>query len=116
MNKRIIESAQHCVYEGYCPTCQFREYGRFDGCLVEFTSAIDDHFEQYRWHDLRKDHTDLPEVEGHFNVCVWLKPNDAWGIEESYIYDTQYFCERFQTTGMSEVIAWKEIEPFESEE
>lgn len=99
MNKEILEAVIH-----------------IKGAYYDFIEDIVTYMDKYRWHDLRKYPNDLPATEGHFNVCVWLKPNDAWGIEESYIYDTQYFCERFQTTPMSEVIAWKEIEPFEREE
>ena len=74
--------------------------------------------ELYRWHDLRKNPDDLPAGEGYFDVCVLIKQNDAWGIEERYLYDTQYFCEQFQTkpTSISEVIAWREVELFEPEE
>lgn len=113
MEKEVLEAARKCDNYNTCLDCPLRDV---ESCQASFAKAIVEHHDRYRWHDLRKDHTDLPETEGHFNVCVWLKPNDAWGIEESYIYDTQYFCERFQTTGMSEVIAWKEIDKYESEE
>lgn len=117
MKKEIVEGARYCINTlENCFSCRLD-----DGecpCVVVFASAILEQHERYRWHDLRKNPDDLPAGEGYFDVCVLIKQNDAWGIEERYLYDTQYFCEQFQTkpTSISEVIAWREVELFEPEE
>ena len=65
--------------------------------------------EKYRWHDLRKDPKDLPEDDRKVE-CITLtksrKSNHVFGY-----FDRRWVC------GMcSNVIAWKEIEPFEENE
>ena len=86
--------------------------------------------DKYRWHDLRKDPKDLPKSEAEVSVmakmkCAWdgkfrlfeirmtysgkiLCTGDVKGWGVSYPYDFD-----FET---DEVIAWREIEPFEEDE
>lgn len=86
--------------------------------------------EKHRWHDLRKDPKDLPKSEAEVSVmakmkCAWdgkfrlfeirmtysgkiLCTGDVKGWGVSYPYDFD-----FET---DEVIAWREIEPFEEDE
>lgn len=73
--------------------------------------------DKYRWHDLRKDPTDLPEVGKPFVYAFYTKGstadiplyNSAMGFE----YEVK--CMENQGNGYAEYIAWMYFEPFESE-
>lgn len=73
--------------------------------------------DKYRWHDLRKDPYDLPK---YCDTYLVYRPK---GYEKySFCYcgadGTWYDNYRYDNTGrlqLNDVIAWREIEPFESE-
>lgn len=99
-----------------------------EGYFAEVIEALKK-AEKYRWHDLRKDPKDLPKSEAEVSVmakmkCAWdgkfrlfeirmtysgkiLCTGDVKGWGVSYPYDFD-----FET---DEVIAWREIEPFEED-
>lgn len=72
---------------------------------------------QYRWHDLRRNPSDLPDdfhtvficVKGFegktlgVSIAMYNRPLKIWGTESFRYKDCQ-------------VVAWREIEPFEGEE
>ena len=87
--------------------------------------------EKYRWHDLRKNPKDLPDVEHPERAWfeVVQKDNEEQLIRARMQYDDDYGfgfyiesvdgCTDFTTVaeeGLAEVVAWREIEEFESEE
>lgn len=76
--------------------------------------------DKYRWHDLREYPEDLPMGKGEY-LCAWVIPADIYMTR----YDIFHFnCNAFtwyndETDEYIEcdvVVAWKYIEPFESEE
>lgn len=81
--------------------------------------------EKYAWHDLRKNPDDLPDVNS-FVLCEWVGGSHNW--HDVFIFDNDprpHFRnthgnmisiigdEKFTFEG--QVIAWREIEPFEAE-
>lgn len=69
--------------------------------------------EKYRWHDLRENPDDLPKENGDYMV---------WYHAINGVYDgakVMYYSTAGWLTGKTRkkegVIAWREIEPFESE-
>lgn len=124
MNTEILESSEKCI-NGNCVECKLD----IEKCPYEFAKAILEHHKKYGWHDLRKKPDDLPDTERMVDVmakmlCEWDgvyrvfpmqmsykakimygKPI-GWGIGYPYEFD-------FET---DEVIAWREINPFESED
>lgn len=73
--------------------------------------------EKYRWHDLRKDPKDLPEKEGLYAVTVKYDTESTeigFGYyEHMYGYSSGWSA---LMPNYGNVIAWKEIEPFEEDE
>lgn len=125
MDKEILDAARYCV-ECNAPLYDCRDCGAGDP--LEYAKAIVEQHERYGWHDLRKNPNDLPDTERKVDVmaemlCKWdgvyrIFPMQmshkakimygkpiGWGIGYPYDFD-------FET---DEVIAWREIEPFESE-
>lgn len=87
--------------------------------------------QKYRWHDLRKNPNDLPDVEHPERAWfeVVQKDNEEQLIRARMQYDDDYGfgfyiesvdgCIEFTTAAeerLAEVVAWREIEEFESEE
>lgn len=111
MNKKTLEAARHCAYEGDCATCPLNDgngrFGDFSDCCGEFASAIDNHFEKYRWHDLRKDPADLP-----MSMNVYLVRTVTTYMTATY--DT--FEGEWIMDGGYTVVGWSEIVPFEPAE
>ena len=72
---------------------------------------------KYRWHDLRKDPDDLPE-DNH-NVLICLEGFEGYPVGVDVAIHNK-FAHKWGTSLMSykddEVIAWREIEPFEEVE
>ena len=73
--------------------------------------------DKYRWHDLRKDPKDLPNKDGMYLVCITYPAEEkAVGVA---FYGIMYGYKSEWNTLMpnyGNVIAWKEIEPFEEDE
>ncbi len=85
--------------------------------------------EKYRWHDLRKDPKDLPDDER--TVTVMAKMFCPWDDEFRFFELKMNYCHKILRTGKvfgwkvgypyffnfetDEVIAWREIEPFEED-
>lgn len=69
--------------------------------------------EKYRWHDLRKNPDDLPEID---TVCIIARKykGDIWNEYCPYEFHEGYGC-AFTGVPFREVIAWKKIEPFAEE-
>lgn len=78
--------------------------------------------EQYRWHDLRKNTDDLPEIEYAtvevwtsnkiVDICIWNKEygfRPWYAVDEVYIPDDMY-------NPLTDIIKWREIELDEDEE
>lgn len=70
--------------------------------------------EKYRWHDLRKNPDDLPEDSKDVLVtvkggCVNRTWHDSCGWRNATAKKASYYSDK-------SVLAWKEIEEFESEE
>lgn len=105
MDKKILESARHCVYEGDCSGCPL---GGEDTCWTDFANAIDDHFEQYRWHDLQEDPNDLPPID--LSECLVRELWEDGDITYDVVY-VQYVLDYAGTGVEPNIIAWKEIEP-----
>lgn len=68
---------------------------------------------EYKWHDLRKDPKDLPDKSGMYLVCIEY-PTEEKEVGVGY-YKNMYGYEGWIALipNDGEVIAWKEIEPFE---
>lgn len=60
--------------------------------------------DKYKWHDVRKNHDDLPE----YGYVIGVHKDGFSEIFESFRCGGKYWEEK--------IIAWKYIEPFESEE
>jgi hypothetical protein len=91
----------------------FENESHADKFAEAFNMAIEalEKADKYRWHDLRKNPDDLPDMDGdhlcfidnepysYCSVCEWDNPN--W-----YNYNG---------TESNNAIAWREIEPFEED-
>ena len=72
--------------------------------------------DKYRWHDLRKNHDDLPEPicggdESEYVLVMTGTPKwNSW--EQAYYHHGK----RLWSTYEQNVFAWRYIEPFEEEE
>lgn len=76
-----------------------------------------DYRDKYKWHDLRKNPDDLPKENCKQYICFeeYWNPNEEQFETGFVIY--WFVNGRFSTIGlMVEVIAWKEIEPYEEAE
>ena len=101
---------EHCTrqYENGCKSCS----DAYD--LIE---SVVDKYDKYRWHDLRKDPSDLPVYSEM--VCVALKYADGDILttakvynHDSEMFDGYHVVGYYETGLITEVIAWREIEPF----
>lgn len=118
MKKEIIVGAKRCsehkcICAVECPLFGDRS------CLDEFAKAIAEHFEKYRWHDLRKDPDDLPEEEGVLVLCVFDNFTCENGtFERVYLTGANYAGELVPTVRNDGCVpvAWREIEPYEPED
>ena len=86
--------------------------------------------EKYRWHDLRKNPNDLPDAEhperAWFEVVqedneeqlirarMQYDDDDGFGIYKETSYGVEFMA--IEEMVLAPVVAWKEIEEFESEE
>jgi len=125
------------------PSCEGRKY--LD-CAEEYYQLADwleelkelrEYKEKYRWHDLRKNPDDLPDANYPSNTWfdVVQKDNEEELPRAAMQYDDElgfgfyhdifdpvslgYVDTEFTTAaeeGLAEVVAWREIEEFESEE
>lgn len=104
---------------------------------LEELKELRKHKEKYRWHDLRKNPDDLPDANYPSNTWfeVVQKDNEEELPRAAMQYDDElgfgfyhdifdpvslgYVDTEFTTAaeeGLAEVVAWREIEEFESEE
>ena len=70
--------------------------------------------EKYRWHDLRKNPDDLPDKDGIYMVCI-IYPAEEKAVGAAF-YGIMYGYKSGWNMLMpndGNVIAWREIEPFE---
>ena len=82
-------------------------------CLGEL-KELKEYKERYRWHDLRKNPDDLPEDNKDVLVtvkggCVNRTWHDSCGWRNATAKRASYYSDK-------SVLAWREIEEFESEE
>lgn len=73
--------------------------------------------DKYRWHDLRKNPTDIPKDSGDYLCCVEFREEYySEKLENEYCvvewYNGKWYTGETIYYGI-DVIAWKEIEPFE---
>ena len=88
------------------------EYAKADEVIIEALEKAD----KYRWHDLRKDPTDLPP---HGKVVIVFTEGFGFGAS-IYTHTIGHWNEdkeewRFDTLAYPILIAWREIEPFASD-
>lgn len=108
--KRRLLDAVNCGGCGYEDEC--------NDCIVTATRmAIEalEKSEQYKWHDLRKNPNDLPEINydnRKSNEVIVLGARGGLNIAYRHLSEV---CDAFYTKGnrLWSVIAWREIEPFE---
>lgn len=89
---------------------------------AEACATLEMYLDKYRWHDLRKNPDDLPTKEYEV-VEVWTKNrivdicifNKAYGFRPWYSTDEVYVPEDMYNPE-TDIIAWREIEPFEGGE
>lgn len=131
MKKEIIEEAGYCV-QCNAPLYDCRDCGAGDP--LKFAKAIVDHHDKYGWHDLRKNPDDLPKQAGWYDCVLKNHEDDEEGYP-SFEYDEEYgfgirqnifhpislgfvddVFETMEDIGYEPVVAWREIEPFESED
>ena len=79
----------------------------------EWLDTVKEYKEKYRWHDLRKNPDDLPEDSKDVLVtvkggCVNRTWHDSCGWRNATAKKASYYSDK-------SVLAWKEIEEFESE-
>lgn len=114
MDKEILEAGRKCVNYDTCVDCPLRDA---EICQESFAKAIVEHHERYRWHDLRKNPNDLPANFHTVVICLKGFEGKQAGVNLA-IHST--FTGLWGTENFSykdyEVIAWREIEPFEPEE
>lgn len=111
MNTEILESARYCINEFDCKNCYMD--GGNCSCIVVFAKAILEHHDRYRWHDLRKDPNDLPQISDEEYMVV-----EEWD-DGDRIYSTansDYIWYHSNDNDLPyRVIGWCEINHFESE-
>lgn len=98
---------------------------KLDGCIecareheqlakwLEELKELREYKAKYRWHDLRKNPADLPEDDKDVFVsvrggCVNRTWHDSCGWRNATSKSSRYYSDK-------SVLAWKEIEEFESE-
>lgn len=74
---------------------------------------IRQHFDKYRWHDLRKNPNDLPALGK--KVVGYFENYGTWTIGIVHRHENGWRVEEFWLEGW-ELLAWKEVEPFEVSE
>ena len=85
------------------------DHGELKEALFMAVEAIEK-ADKYRWHDLRKDPTDLPQEKTMCLICY----ENKFFID--YDYDAAYYKDHsFGIIDVNKVVAWKEIKPFEEE-
>lgn len=82
--------------------------------VLDVVSYLFDEQNKYRWHDLRKNPADLPEDNKDVLVtikggCVNRTWHDSCGWRNTTAKKASYYSDK-------SVLAWREIEEFESEE
>lgn len=80
-----------------------------------FLKEMLEEFEKHRWHDLKKDPDDLPNKCGTYIVYIGY-PEEEVGMA---YYENMYWYRRGRSRRVpnyGNVIAWREIEPFEEDE
>lgn len=109
------------LYTLLCPECQ--------GCLYSHNCAeycdkakyilkrLNEKIEKYRWHDLRKNPDDLPPEELFFKslLCVNDQGYYLTDCDLHYSEDAGWFESESDGVYITNVIAWREIEPFEED-
>lgn len=132
----LEEVERHNETFEFCTDC--KEYDHKNHCCHRWTKQIRDTLEdvkqatsdktsdKYRWHDLRKNQYDLPESKRVVYVlarmkCKWDGKYRLYQIQ--MIYSSKIMYGKAVGWGVSypydfnfetdEVIAWREIEPFE---
>lgn len=71
--------------------------------------------DKYRWHDLRKNPDDLPTIStGGYIVCVQHKDDYMKFYRQAgFVCNCFFIAYEDITKTINDVIAWREIEPFE---
>lgn len=135
LSKRKYEEAIRCqfCYENpdrdrsfVCMNCSIG-YGRLTDWLEEL-KELREYKEKYRWHDLRKNPNDLPDVElrkrAYFHVVQEGKETRPTILQYKKDCGFGFYSEfgngpiftDVDTNFTAPVVAWKEIEKFEGEE
>ena len=108
MKKEILEAAGCCV-QCNAPLYDCRDCGAGDP--LKFAKAIVDHHDKYGWRDLRKYPNDLPKTKLR---CLCKMDNGEYVMADYYPTANQWYTDidDHYYYGV-DVIAWREIEPFE---
>ena len=72
--------------------------------------------EKYKWHDIRKNPKDLPNKSGEYIVCIKYHTGEKEIGIGYYKKITGYWDGSIALMYDGNIIAWKEIEPFEEDE
>ena len=117
--KEVIELIRYCQYNGDCEKCKLylpRENICMDAHDIVTHSVILEHYDKYKWHNLRENPEDLPSDFSKVLVCFRLSPK--MNIYEVCLYKNGYFCMSFGTRASENrnVLGWREVEPFPFEE
>lgn len=106
------------TFKNECYEICKREDGNCCECLdVAYKMAIKalENAEKYKWHDLRKNPEDLPDIE-----CVLIAIEYPGRYRNYQTHEVATYSHDKWDTYLNpikgEVVAWREIEPFESEE
>lgn len=110
-NPEVINKIERNV----CSHMDWCEVRDCEKCAVESAIEALEKQEKYKWHDLRKDPSDLPETNGNDEsdyVLVMI------GCPEWNHWERAYYkhSSKMWSTFEQNIFAWKYIEPFESEE
>lgn len=115
MNKEVLKVAQHCVTKGcFYNSCKFGAFPSGE-CIAYFAKAIVEHFDKYRWHDLKKNPDDLPETE-----ISSIYRFTSYVIAKCETYKHEYYTVAYMNKTINEwfadnkritdpVVAWREI-------
>lgn len=104
------------VDQGFCNS-GIELLNNYGGLVVE--TAIDalENVDKYRWHYLRENPDDLPEIGVQVYVAVWngngRRYNNSWYDGRGWWNATSKIRKYYPNKS---VVAWRYIEPFEVEE
>lgn len=103
----------------WCNNC--KEYDTEQHCCHRWTKRIRDtlkeqkeYSEKYKWHDLRKNPDDLPEIG--YSCMAWFDNADVSCVvryEDTWVYNEYYGLREMPKEDSDKIIAWREIDLFE---